>query len=79
MWGCFSADGVWGLVRITGLLNADKYRKILNHTHAVPSGRHLIAPNVFCSMMTSNTERKSLRIIFRARSLGTDGMATEEL
>ncbi|MBN3274473.1 TCB2 transposase, partial [Polyodon spathula] len=43
VWGCISANGVGDLVRINGLLNAEKYRQILIH-HAIPSGRHLIGP-----------------------------------
>jgi hypothetical protein len=41
--GCISANGVWDLVRINGLLNAENYRQILIH-HAISSGRHLIGP-----------------------------------
>ena len=41
VWGCISANGVGDLVRINGILNAEKYRQILIH-HAIPSGRRVI-------------------------------------
>ena len=41
VWGCISANGVGDLVRINGILNAEKYRQILIH-HAIPSGRRMI-------------------------------------
>lgn len=43
VWGCISANGVGDLVRINGVLNAEKYRQILIH-HAIPSGRRMIGP-----------------------------------
>ena len=43
VWGCISAGGVGDLVRIDGIMNAEKYRQILIH-HAIPSGRRLIDP-----------------------------------
>ena len=43
VWGCISAGGVGDLVRIDGIMNAEKYRQILIH-HAIPSGRRLIGP-----------------------------------
>ena len=41
VWGCISANGVGDLVRINGILNAEKYRQILIH-HAIPSGRRMM-------------------------------------
>ena len=41
VWGCIFANGVGDLVRINGILNAEKYRQILIH-HAIPSGRRMI-------------------------------------
>lgn len=44
VWGCMSADGVRDLVKIDGIMNAERYRQILIH-HAVPSGKRLIGRN----------------------------------
>ena len=41
VWGCISANGVGDLVKIEGIMNAEKYRQLLIH-HAVPSGKRLI-------------------------------------
>ena len=43
VWGCISAGGVGDLVRIDGIMNAEKYRQIFIH-HAIQSGRRLIGP-----------------------------------
>ena len=40
-WGCISASGVGDIVRIDGIINAEKYRQVLFH-YAIPSGKHLI-------------------------------------
>lgn len=41
VWGCVSANRVEDLVRINGVLDAEKYQQILTH-HAIPSGRCMI-------------------------------------
>ena len=41
VWGCLSANGVGDLVRIDGIMNAEKYKQILIH-HGIPSGKRLI-------------------------------------
>ena len=41
VWGCISANG--DLVRINGILNAEKDRQILLH-HAIPSRRCVVGP-----------------------------------
>ena len=38
VWACISASGI---VRIDGIVNAEKYRQVLIH-HAIPSGKRLI-------------------------------------
>ena len=40
VWGCISASGVANIVRIDGIMNAEKYRQVLIH-HAIPSGKRL--------------------------------------
>ena len=42
--GCVSANGVGDLLKINGVLNAEKYQQIVIH-HAAPSGRCLVGPN----------------------------------
>lgn len=37
VWGCISLNGVGDLVRINGILSAERYKHILFH-HLVPSG-----------------------------------------
>ena len=44
VWGCISAEGVGDLVRVDGIMTAQRYKQILIH-HAVPSGRRLIGEN----------------------------------
>ena len=41
VWGCISASGVDNIVRLDGIMNAEKFRQVLIH-HAIPSGKHLI-------------------------------------
>lgn len=41
VWGCISANGVGDLVRVNGIMDADKYKQILQH-HAIPCGTKLI-------------------------------------
>ncbi|KAK6473362.1 extracellular calcium-sensing receptor-like [Huso huso] len=60
VWGCISANGVGDLVRINGLLNAEKYRQILIH-HAIPSGRHLIGPKFI--LQHDNDPRHTAKVI----------------
>lgn len=43
VWGSISASAAEDLVRINGVLNAEKYRKILIH-YAMSLGRHMIGP-----------------------------------
>ena len=38
--GCISASGAGDIVRIDGIMNAEKYRQVLIH-HAIPSGNHI--------------------------------------
>ena len=38
VWACISASDVGHIVRIDGILNAEKYRQVLIH-HAIPSGK----------------------------------------
>ena len=40
VWGCISASGVGDIVRIEGIMNAEKYRQVLIH-HAIASGKCL--------------------------------------
>ena len=44
VWGCISAEGAGDLVRVDGIMTAERYKQILIH-HAVPSGRRLIGEN----------------------------------
>ena len=39
--GCISVSGVGDIVRIDGIMNAEKYRQVLIH-HAILSGKRLI-------------------------------------
>lgn len=41
VWGCISVSGVGVIVRIDGIMNAEKHRQILSH-HAIPAGKRLI-------------------------------------
>lgn len=60
VWSFISANGVGELVRINGLLNAEKYRQILIH-HAIPSWRHLIVPKLICSM--TMTPKRTAKVV----------------
>jgi hypothetical protein len=60
VWGCISANSFGDLVRINGLLNAEKYRQILIH-HAIPSGRHLIGPKSI--LQHDNNHKHTAKVI----------------
>ena len=48
----FLQIGVGDLVRINGVVYAEKYRQILMYP-AIPSGRRVMAPHLFCSRTTT--------------------------
>ena len=60
VWGCISANGVGDLVRINGVLNAEKYRQILIH-HAIPSGRRMIGPKFI--LQQDNDPKHTAKVI----------------
>lgn len=46
VWSRISANSVGDLLRINGVLNAEKYRQMLIHG-VIPSGRHIIGPQIY--------------------------------
>ena len=60
VWGCISASGVGDLVRINGVLNAEKYRQILIH-HAIPSGSRMIG--IKCILQQYNNPKHTANVI----------------
>lgn len=62
VWGCIFTNSFRDLVKINGVLNAEKYRLILS---IMPQGSIWLAPNLSCSrIMTPNIQPSSLRTIF---------------
>ena len=60
VWGCISASGVGNLVRINGVLNAEKYKQILIH-HAIPSGSRMIGTK--CILQQYNNPKHTANVI----------------
>ena len=59
--GCISAGGFGDLIKIDGIMNAEKYRLSLFH-HAVPSGRRLVCPN-FIFQHDNDSKHTSKKVI----------------
>ena len=60
IWGCLTVNGGGNLVRIDGIMNAEKYRQILVH-HAVPSGKRLIS-NCFIFQQDNDNKHTALKV-----------------
>ena len=60
VWGCLIANGVGDLVRILGIVNAEKYLQILVH-HTIPSGKHLIS-NGFIFQSNNDLKHTALKV-----------------
>ena len=79
VWGCISASGVGDIVRIDGIMNAEKYRKVLIH-HAIPSGKNLIANGFIFQhdtipstlLVIQDVQDKRVQYVQREVTLNTD-------